>query len=329
MMSRHLATASSLVLCAIPVLLAACANLEYAPKAPSPIMYYPRELPAADRAVEGARNAGKATQCPDAFREAEKLRDDAYATYWACRTADALALANQATSKANALCPVAMQPAPPPPAPAPVAPTPPPPPPSPTATISANPATIQQGQCTSLSWSSTNSTSATVSPGVGGVAVSGSQQVCPTSTTQYTMVATGAGGSANASTTVNVTPPPPPPPKEIARLTLRINFDTDKAIIRQADVPELQKAVDFIKKYPTSAKVTIEGHTDNRASAAYNQRLSERRAQAVKDYLLKAGVPNGSRMATVGYGLTKPVADNSTERGRFTNRRTEIVISSE
>ena len=327
MTRRHLATTSSL-LCAIAVLLAACANLEYAPKAPSPIMYYPRELPAADRAVEAARSAGKATQCPDAFREAEKLRDDAYATYWACRTAEALALASQATAKSNALCPVAMQPAPPPPAPAPLAPTP-PPPASPTATISATPASIQQGQCTSLSWSSTNSTSATVSPGVGGVAVSGSQQVCPTSTTQYTIVATGAGGSANASTTVNVTPPPPPPPKEIARLTLRINFDTDKAIIRQADVPELQKAVDFIKKYPTSAKVTIEGHTDNRASAAYNQRLSERRAQAVKDYLLKAGVPNGSRMTIVGYGLTKPVADNATSQGRFMNRRTEIVISSE
>lgn len=313
------------LIASLVVLLTGCAGLEYNPK--GPYLYHPRELVAADRAVEAARRAGKATQCPAAFEDAAKQRDEAYSVYWSCRTAEAISLANQATAKANALCPVAMQPptpAPPPPAPAPVAP--PPPPAAPTATIAANPASIQAGACTTLTWSSTNSTSASVTPAPGNVAVNGSQQVCPTSTTQYTIAATGAGGTANASTTVNVAPPPP---KVVDRMTLRLNFDTDKSDIRSADVPELERAIAFIKKYPSTSKIAIEGHTDNRASAAYNQALSERRAVSVKNYLLQHGVTDASRISTVGYGLSRPIADNSTAQGRFQNRRTEILILSE
>jgi OOP family OmpA-OmpF porin len=309
----------SLIALSVVVLLGGCAGLQWDPK--GPYIYHPRELVAADRAIEAARSAGKASQCPPQFQEAAKLRDDAYTVYWSCRTAESLELARQATAKANALCPVAMQPAPA----APVAP--PPPPPAPTATISANPATIQQGACTTLSWSSTNSTSASVTPAPGNVATAGSQQVCPTSTTEYAIAATGAGGTANARTTVLVTPAPAP--KVVERMTLRLNFDTDKSDIRAADVPELERAIAFIKKYPSTYKVTIEGHTDNRASAAYNQALSERRANAVRNYLVAHGVSDGGRISTVGYGLSRPVADNSTPQGRFQNRRTEIVISSE
>jgi OmpA-OmpF porin, OOP family len=307
-----------LVVLSSMVLLAGCAGMEFAPK--GGMLVYHRELPAADRAVEAARKAGKAAQCPDAFREAERLRDEAYSVYWACRTEEAKALANQAVAKANALCPVAMAPPAPPP----------PPPPAPTATISANPTSIQQGQCTALSWSSTNASSASINPGLGGVTLSGSQQVCPAATTPYTIAAAGAGGSATASTTVTVTAPPPPPPapKVVDRLTVRVNFDTDKSIIRPPDEPELQKAIDFVKKY-AGYKISIEGHTDSRASAAYNQGLSERRAAAVKNYLVKKGVADGSRMSTVGYGETRPIADNSTAAGRFQNRRVEILILSE
>ncbi len=309
------------------VLLAGCAGMEFAPK--GGMLFYHQQLPAADRAVEAARSAGKAAQCPEAFREAERLRDEAYAVYWSCRTAEAIALADQATAKANALCPVAVQP--PAPAPAPVAPPPAPvaPPPAPTATISADPASIQQGQCSQLSWSSTNATSASIDPALGQVGLSGSQQICPSATTRYTIAAAGTGGSATASTTVNVTAPPPPPaPRVVDRLALHVNFDTDKSIIRPADEPELQKAIDFVKKYP-GYKIAIEGHTDSRASAAYNQRLSERRAAAVKDYLVKKGVADGARMTTVGYGKSRPIANNSTPARRFQNRRVEIVILSE
>jgi OOP family OmpA-OmpF porin len=139
---------------------------------------------------------------------------------------------------------------------------------------------------------------------------------------------------------VSVTAPPPPPPapapapvappapKVVDRLTLHVNFDTDKAVIRPADVPELQKAIDFLKKYP-GHKVSIEGHTDSRGTEAYNQRLSERRANSVRDYLVKRGAADASRMSTVGHGEVKPIADNATAKGRFQNRRVEVLILSE
>jgi OOP family OmpA-OmpF porin len=111
----------------------------------------------------------------------------------------------------------------------------------------------------------------------------------------------------------------------VERLTLHINFDTDKAVIRPVDRPELQKALDFVKRYP-GHKITIEGHTDNTGTAKYNQGLSERRAAAVKTYLLQNGVTDAGRIATVGHGQSEPVASNATENGRFQNRRVEIVV---
>ncbi len=201
-----------------------------------------------------------------------------------------------------------------------------PPPPPPTVSLSANPASIQQGQCTTLTWSSTNASQASIDQGVGGVALSGSRQVCPGSNTPYTITAAGAGGSRTASTTVSVTQPPPP--KVVERLVLHINFDFDKSAIRTADTAELQKAVDFVKKYP-GFKISLEGHTDSIGTEQYNLGLSERRAVAVKEYLLKQGVTNGQMIKTVGYGKTKPIADNSTEKGRFENRRVEILILSD
>ncbi|HSB71302.1 MAG TPA: OmpA family protein, partial [Candidatus Methylomirabilis sp.] len=203
----------------------------------------------------------------------------------------------------------------------------PPPPAAPTVSLSANPATIVQGQCSTLTWTSTNASTATIDQGIGGVDLSGSRQTCPTSTTQYAISATGPGGSRTAATTVTVTPPPPAP-RPVERLTLHINFDTDKAVIRPADRAELQKAIDFVKRYP-GRKITIEGHTDSTGTAKYNQGLSERRAAAVKDYLLKNGVTDGGRITTAGYGLSKPVADNKTKDGRFQNRRVEISVPPE
>ena len=114
----------------------------------------------------------------------------------------------------------------------------------------------------------------------------------------------------------------------IDRLTIRINFDFDKAIIRNPDLPELQKALDFVKKYP-GYKVSIEGHTDGIGTVPYNQRLSERRAVAVKNWLLAHGATDGARMRTVGHGKSQPIADNSTADGRFKNRRVELLIVSE
>lgn len=317
-------TALSIAVLSSLTLLAGC-GMEFTPSGPSGTFITPKELPDADRAVAAARSAGKATQCPEAFQEVEKQRYEMYRFYRGCNERGAVPMANDVIAKANALCPVKAQVPPPPPPPSPL-PPPPPPPAAPTATLSATPASIQQGACTTLTWSSTGASSATLEPGLGGVAPSGSQQVCPPSTTEYAISASGPGGTARATTTVSVTSPPPPP-KVIDRLTIHVNFDFDKSNIRSADVAELQKALDFVNKYRGS-KVSIEGHTDGIGTVPYNQALSERRAAAVKRWLVDHGA-DGSRMQTVGYGKSRPIADNSTPEGRFQNRRVEILIVSE
>ena len=298
---RALPTIATLLLLS---LLVGCASLglEYAPK--RNYLYYHKELPAAEKAVEAARQAGKDKECPDEFKAVEKLKNDAYEVYWACRTNEAIAMANEAATRANALCPKKMAA------------------PAPTVSLSASPASIQEGQCATLTWSSANASKTSIDQGVGSVDPSGSRQVCPRSTTQYTIAAAGEGGSRSASTTVTVAA------KVIDRLTLHVNFDFDKATIRNADLAELRKAVDFVKRYP-GYKISIEGHTDNIGSEKYNRRLSERRAAAVKEYLLKHEVADGTRMKSVGYGKSKPIANNSTEKGRFENRRVEILILSQ
>jgi OmpA-OmpF porin, OOP family len=180
-------------------------------------------------------------------------------------------------------------------------------------------------------WSSANASSASIDQGVGKVDLSGLRQVCPTTTTQYTIAARGEGGSQTAVTTVAVTSPPPAPaaaPKVIDRLTLHVNFDFDKSVVRKPDIAELQRAVDFVKKY-SGYQVSIEGHTDSIGTDKYNQALSERRAAAVRAYLLKQGVVDSQRIKSVGYGESRPIADNKTEKGRFENRRVEILILSE
>jgi outer membrane protein OmpA-like peptidoglycan-associated protein len=207
----------------------------------------------------------------------------------------------------------------------------------PVAKFSANPAEIAPGKCSTLTWSSENVKTAKIDQGVGDVAESGSKEVCPTETTQYLLTATGTGGTVYEAATVTVSAPPPPPPpppppamappparKVIDRLTIRVNFDFDKSTIRKEDVAELEKAVAFVKKYPDS-KVVVEGHTDSRGTDKYNQKLSERRADAVKKYLVDKG-DKTERITAEGKGEADPIADNKTDKGRFENRRVEVLI---
>ena len=79
-----------------------------------------------------------------------------------------------------------------------------------------------------------------------------------------------------------------------------------------------------MKKNPW-LKVEVQGHTDIRASAEHNQRLSERRAESVKDYLVAKGI-SSDRLSTVGFGFNRPIASNNTEDGMARNRRSEIMI---
>ena len=82
-------------------------------------------------------------------------------------------------------------------------------------------------------------------------------------------------------------------------------------------------AVKVMKDKP-NMRVSVEGHTDSIGSDAYNQKLSERRAQAVRDYLVSQGI-DAARISVKGWGKAKPVASNKTEAGRAENRRVEII----
>jgi OOP family OmpA-OmpF porin len=101
-------------------------------------------------------------------------------------------------------------------------------------------------------------------------------------------------------------------------------FDFDRYEIRPEAEPLLEEVVSILKQN-SEIKVEIQGHTCNIGSAAYNQKLSENRAQAVMDYLVRHGIPS-YRLTAKGYGLTEPVASNETEEGRAKNRRVELSV---
>jgi len=119
-------------------------------------------------------------------------------------------------------------------------------------------------------------------------------------------------------------PAPPPPPEKIC-MTLNVEFDYDKADVKSKYHGVIEKVADFMKQYPQVTTV-IEGHADNRGKYEYNIRLSERRAENVKKYLVeKFGIAE-TRLTTKGYGYTKPVASNATAAGRQKNRRIDAVL---
>lgn len=103
-----------------------------------------------------------------------------------------------------------------------------------------------------------------------------------------------------------------------------ILFDFNKATLRPHGREVLSK-ISGILLVATGYNLKLEGHTDSIGSDEYNLKLSERRAESVRDYLLSSGIPS-SRMATRGFGKSQPIAPNTTEKGRQQNRRVEIVI---
>jgi outer membrane protein OmpA-like peptidoglycan-associated protein len=207
-----------------------CAGRELAPK--KGIWYYHKELPAAERAVADAQKAGKDKKCPKAFNAVKAMKDEAYETYWSCRTKEAICMARNTIKNAKLLCPSKGKPFP-------------------------------------------------------------VKEKCAV----------------------------------IDRMTLRVNFDFDKSKIREADEAKLKKAVHFVRKY-RGANIRLEGYTDSIGTEQYNNALSERRANAVKNYLVKEGGVSKKEIKAVGNGESNPVASNKTEEGRAENRRVEILIMS-
>ena len=207
-----------------------CAGMEHYPMQ-SDWYYVHKELPAADRAVEAARTAGKDRECPAEFQAADKMRRDAWDIYKACRTREAIAKANEATARANALCPKKAE-----------------------ATI---PAPVQ------------------------------------------------------------VVPPPPPvavpemapvlaPKAEVKFILLEEeHFDFDKSTLNEKGVAIMEGNVLVFKENP-EMKVRIAGYASASGTEEYNQKLSERRAKTVQDYLIKVGGIAPGRLTTIGYGETRP-----------------------
>ena len=121
-------------------------------------------------------------------------------------------------------------------------------------------------------------------------------------------------------------PPPPPPPAPAPRKIATLSgpsFDFDKATLTASGKKLVDHAVQVLKAEPNT-NVSVEGHTDSVGTHAYNMKLSQRRADSVRDYMTAHGI-SGSRITTKAYGETKPVATNDTAAGRAQNRRVEIV----
>ena len=102
-------------------------------------------------------------------------------------------------------------------------------------------------------------------------------------------------------------------------------FEFGKSELTSQAGPRLDKLAEFLTQFP-NRKLLIEGYTDSVGSDSYNQDLSDRRAQAVRDALVQRGV-DSSRITARGYGKAHPVADNASPEGRAMNRRVEIVIA--
>jgi outer membrane protein OmpA-like peptidoglycan-associated protein/opacity protein-like surface antigen len=109
---------------------------------------------------------------------------------------------------------------------------------------------------------------------------------------------------------------------------LQIQFDFNKADVKPEYANNLKETADFMNKYPQTTTV-IEGHTDSVGKAKYNQTLSQKRADSVRDYLIKNFNISPDRLSTKGYGEEKPIASNDTEEGRGQNRRIQATFNAQ
>ena len=133
----------------------------------------------------------------------------------------------------------------------------------------------------------------------------------------------------------NGCPPAPPPAvveevvvvKEETIVIRDVHFQFDSAKLTAADTAKLDTVATRLKQEAPGAQLRVSGHTDSVGKEAYNQKLSEKRAHSVVEYLIKSGVPRSSFVSVTGAGDSHPVADNKTAEGRALNRRTEIQIN--
>jgi len=187
-----------------------------------------------------------------------------------------------------------------------------------------------------------------IQPGIGSVTpiATGSRQVSPTSSVTYIATATGPGGTSTPdSLRITVNDPPPAAtttprggaavtPPAALNLTAQqlfdrdmqpIIFDYDKSDIREDQKGKLQTATNYMKSNP-NVRITIEGNTDERGSEEYNLALGDRRANAVKQYLVAQGIAE-NRLSSVSYGEERPACNAQTEGCYEQNRRAAFRIN--
>jgi peptidoglycan-associated lipoprotein len=201
---------------------------------------------------------------------------------------------------------------------------------SPSASLRVTPETVDRGQPVELTWNTQNASVITID-GVGTVSATGSQKLTPASSTTYHLTATGEGGSTEASARVTVNIPTDTTAsltdEELFRQNVKdIFFNYDNFDIRPDDSRIADNNAQFLASHP-KIKVLIEGHCDERGSEAYNMGLGENRASAVKEALVKHGVP-ADRIKIISYGKEKPFCTTAEDESCFSqNRRAHFVFS--
>jgi len=127
-------------------------------------------------------------------------------------------------------------------------------------------------------------------------------------------------------------PPQPPAPRRVEvkadriQINDKILFNVDKATIRPESNGLLAEIISVIKENPHIKKLSIEGHTDSDGTDDYNQKLSDKRAESVKKYLITNGIA-AAMLASAGFGESRPISDNDSDAGKEKNRRVEFIIT--
>ncbi|HTQ86694.1 MAG TPA: peptidoglycan-associated lipoprotein Pal [Candidatus Solibacter sp.] len=197
--------------------------------------------------------------------------------------------------------------------------------PAPTVAISANPANLQHGQTSTLTWQTSNASDVNIS-GLGTVPASGSRAVTPGQSATYDLYAKGPGGSASASARVTVNWPaassqetPLSALDSWNRNSRDIYFDYDRFDVRSDQMADLQADAGLLQQY-RELRVNIEGHCDERGSEEYNIALGAKRAESVQKALERLGVTN-AQLQTISYGKERPFCDAHNEHCWQENRR--------
>jgi peptidoglycan-associated lipoprotein len=193
--------------------------------------------------------------------------------------------------------------------------------PAPAVTLRAEPSAIVHGENSTLRWTSENARTVSIL-GLGELPGNGEREVSPRISTTYTATAVGEGGTATASARVTVTDPEPPAPlaerprttssgneaaiaAEFGRQVPRVFFDLDRSDLKPSEQEKLRRAAEWLQQDRNRGiAFRIEGNCDPRGTAEYNLGLGDRRARAVRDFLLGLGL-DASRIEVISYGLEK------------------------